>query len=98
MLSTLKILSLNYDIAIYDYTNNNNTLNINDLLDDDYDYVITIDYVNQQLDIDLYQRNSILFNINIANTDAFNLFIDALNKDNNLNYSIIKINKYALTF
>lgn len=102
MLNKLKILSLNYsnDIAIYDYKKtlytNNNTLN--NLLNNDYDYVITIDYVNKQLDIDLYKKNShnILFNINIYNKDAFNLFIDAiLNKDNNLNYnfnySIIKI-------
>ena len=107
MLNTLKILSLKYleYVAIYNYktliyTNNNNTLNyyINNLLNDDYDYVINIDYINKQLDIDLYKKNShnILFNINIYNKDAFNLFIDAiLNKDNNLNYnfnySIIKI-------
>ena len=97
MLNTLKILSLNYlnDIEIYDYKKsiyiNNNTLNY--LLNNDYDYVINIDYANKQLDIDLYKKNShnILFNINIYNKDAFNLFIDAiLNKDNN--YSIIKIN------
>ena len=106
MLNTLKILSLNYldDIAIYDYkqliyTNNNNYY-INNLLNNDYyDYVITIDYGNKQLDIDLYKKNShnILFNINIYNKDAFNLFIDAiLNKDNNynFNYSIIKINMH----
>lgn len=110
MLNTLKILSLNYlnDIAIYDYkkliyTNNNN---INNLLNNDYDYFITIDYANKQLNIDLYKKNShnILFNINIDlyyNKEAFNLFIDAiLNKDNNLNYnfnySIIKINMHSL--
>lgn len=117
MLNTLKILSLNYlnDIAIYDYKKtliytDNNTLNyyINNLLNNNYDYFITIDYSNNQLNIDLYKKNTndILFNINIDlyyNKDAFNLFIDAiLNKDNNLNYnfnySIIKINKYALTF
>ena len=95
MLNTLlKILSLN-DIAIYDYTNNN-TLNINNLLSNDYDYVITIDYSNNQVDIDLYKKNShdILFNINIDNKDAFNLIDAILNKDNNFNYSIIKINKY----
>ena len=89
------------DIAIYDYKQliyiNNNY--INNLLNNDYDYVITIDYYHNQIDIDLYEKNShnILFNINIYNKDAFNLFVDAiLNKDNY--YSIIKINKYTLTF
>lgn len=95
MLNTLKKLSLN-DIAIYDYKTLSYTNNINNLLNNDYDYIITIDYSNKQINIDLYKKNShnILFNINIYNKDAFN-FIDAiLNKDNN--YSIIKINKYAL--
>lgn len=89
----LKILNLNLNnIAIYDYKK---TLYINNLLNNDYDYFITIDYANKQLNIDIYKKNShnILYNIHISNKDAFDAI---LNKDNN--YSIIKINKYAVTF
>lgn len=89
------------DINIYDYKKGSyiNNYYINNLLNNDYDYIITIDYANKQLNIDLYKKNShnILFNINIDlyyNKDAFNLFDAILNKDNyNFNYSIIKINK-----
>lgn len=103
MLNTLKKLSINIkdNIILYDYKKlsytNNNTLNINNLLnnDYDYDYVFIIDYSNKQINIDIYHKKTILYNICYDlyyNKAAFNLFIDAiLNKDNN--YSIIKINK-----
>lgn len=84
------------DINIYDYKKGSyiNNYYINNL-NNDYDYIIIIDYDNNQLDIDVYKKNShnILYNIHISNKDAFDAI---LNKDNN--YSIIKINKYALTF
>lgn len=102
-LNKLKKLSINKDnIMLYDYKKtsyiNNNTLNINNLLNNDYDYyyVFSIDYGNKEINIDIYDNSHILFNINmdLYYNDAFNL-IDAIlnNKDNNLNYSIIKINK-----
>lgn len=95
----LKILNLNLnDIAIYDYKKTlyiNNNYYINNLLNNDYDYFITIDYANKQLNIDLYKKNSILFNINIDlyyNKYAFKTLNDFI-LNNNKDYKIITINK-----
>lgn len=107
MLNTLKKLSVNIqdNISVYDYKKGKSIdyNNLNFILNNDLNYVFIIDYNNQQINIDIYNNNKkIMYNICYDlyyNKAAFNLFIDAiLNKDNNLNYRIIKINKYAVTF
>ena len=103
MLNTLKKLNIKDNIILYYYKKtiytNNNTLNINNLLNNDYDHFITIDYSNKQINIDLYKKNShnILFNINIDlyyNKNAFKTLNDFIL--NNKDYKIITINKAFL--